>query len=58
MYTRATTAPPPEKKEPTIEDLVAQIKALSTNDSDKLLERIIATKPEGEGSDDEKESGF
>jgi hypothetical protein len=40
--------PPEEKNEPTIEELVAHIKALLTDKSDKLLERIIGTPPETE----------
>jgi hypothetical protein len=52
-YARATDAP--AQKPPTIEDLVTQIKNLSNEDSDKLLERIIATVPKEEGTED---SGF
>jgi hypothetical protein len=38
---------------------VSQIKGLSHEDSNKLLERIIATKPpKGEGSEDKKDPGF
>jgi hypothetical protein len=55
-YARATNAP--TQKPPTLEDLVAQIKNLSHKDSDKLLEKIIATKPKEEGGDDEKDPGF
>jgi hypothetical protein len=54
-YARATTTP--VQKPPTLEDLVTQIKNLSHEDSDKLLEKIIATVPKEEG-DDEKDSGF
>jgi hypothetical protein len=52
-YARATDIP--VQKPPTIEDLVTQIKNLSNEDSDKLLERIIATVPKEEGTED---SGF
>ena len=56
-YTRATKAdtPPVEKKEPIVDELIAQIKALSPNDSDKLLEQMIAAEPKEEGH---QESGF
>lgn len=41
-YTCVTNAvPPEEKKEPTIEELIAHIKALLTDDSDKLLEKNL-----------------
>jgi hypothetical protein len=56
-YARATNAP--TQKPPMIEDLVSQIKNLSHEESNKLLEKIITTKPpKGEGSDDEKAPGF
>jgi hypothetical protein len=48
-YARATDAP--VQKPPTIEDLVTQIKNLSHEDSDKLLEKIIATVPKEEGTE-------
>ena len=54
-YARTTTTP--VQKPPTLEDLVTQIKNLSHEDSDKLLEKIIATVPKEEG-EDEKNSGF
>jgi hypothetical protein len=37
---------------------VAQIKNLSHEDSDKLLEKIITTEPKEEGNDDERDPGF
>jgi hypothetical protein len=46
------------QKPPTLEDLVSQIKSLSHEDSDKLLEKIIATELKEEGDDDEKDPGF
>jgi hypothetical protein len=52
-YAHATDAP--VQKPPTIEDLVTQIKNLSYEDSDKLLEKIIATVPKEEGAEN---SGF
>jgi hypothetical protein len=52
-YARTTSAP--VQKPPTLEDLVTQIKNLSHEDSDKLLEKIIATVPKEEGVED---SGF
>jgi hypothetical protein len=52
-YARTTDAP--VQKPSTIEDLVTQIKNLSHEDSDKLLEKIIATVPKEEGTED---SGF
>jgi hypothetical protein len=55
-YARATTAP--MQKPPTLEDLVTQIKNLSHEDSDKLLEKIIATIPKEDGGKDEKDSDF
>jgi hypothetical protein len=42
-YARATNTP--VQKPPTLEDLVSQIKNLSHEDSDKLLEKIITTEP-------------
>jgi hypothetical protein len=50
-YMRAAEMP----KQPTLEDLVIQIKGLSHEDSDKLLEKIIATVPKEEETED---SGF
>jgi hypothetical protein len=55
-YARATDAP--VQKPPTLEDLVTQIKNLSHEDSDKLLEKIIATEPKEDGNEDEKDLGF
>jgi hypothetical protein len=55
-YAHATSAP--VQKPPTLEDLVTQIKNLSHKDSDKLLEKIIATEPKEDGGDDEKDLGF
>jgi hypothetical protein len=52
-YVRTTNIP--VQKPPTLEDLVTQIKNLSHEDSDKLLEKIIATVPKEEGAED---SGF
>ena len=50
-YTCATKAntPPVEKKEPVVDELIAQIKALSPDNSDKLLEQMIAAEPKEEG---------
>jgi hypothetical protein len=55
-YAHVTQAPAP--KPPTLEDLVTQIKNLSHEDLDKLLEKIIATVPKEDGDEDEKELGF
>jgi hypothetical protein len=48
----ACTTNIPVQKPPTLEDLVTQIKNLSHEDSDKLLEKIIATVPKEEGVED------
>jgi hypothetical protein len=52
-YARATNTP--VQKPPTLKDLVTQIKNLSHKDSNKLLEKIIATVPKEDGAED---SGF
>jgi hypothetical protein len=55
-YARATNAPTP--KPPTLKDLVTQIKSLSHEDFDKLLEKIIATVSKEDGDDEKKDLGF
>src|SRR6267142_5397052 len=55
-YTCATVMKPPsipEKQKQTLEDLVTQIKNLSVNKSDKLLESMI----EGQGEQDKERQG-
>jgi len=58
-YAHATVLKPPsvpEKQKQTLEDLVTQIKNLSVDESDKLLESIIGGQDkEGQGS---TSSGF
>ena len=55
-YTRTTVSKPPsvpEKQKQTLENLITQIKNLSVNESDKLLESMIG----GQGEQDKERQG-